>query len=401
MHQNFWQKLARPILGLAPMDGITDAAFRQMVLRHGQNGATTAADQQPDSANPRLPSVVFTEFTTVEGLAHGAAKPLLPLHYQPQERPIIAQIFGTDPQAFYQACFIIAALGFDGIDINMGCPSKSVATHGAGAGLIRTPELAQEIVRACRRATMDIAAGRSAAEAGVHPDIVNWLEQRSPRPPRPPHPPRSLRPPRSPDSTNTASNPPQQRSPLPVSVKTRLGYDRIITAEWIQHLLEAEPDCLTLHGRTLSQMYSGRANWDEIGKAAALIRRERPETTFLGNGDIESLNDARQKTADYGLDGVLVGRATFGNPWFFSGHLPTARERLAAAAEHARLYESIFGGGPKAFAPMKKHLGWYCKGFPGAKELRLELMAANSATEVEQIIAGRQNGNLFEAFAKN
>jgi tRNA-dihydrouridine synthase len=146
-------------------------------------------------------------------------------------------------------------------------------------------------------------------------------------------------------------------------------------------------------------MYSGHANWDEIGKAAALIGRERPETTFLGNGDIESLNDARQKTADYGLDGVLVGRATFGNPWFFSGQRPTASERLAAAVEHARLYESIFGSDPKVFAPMKKHLGWYCKGFAGAKELRLRLMAAESAAEVQEIIATRQAGKLFDTDA--
>lgn len=359
MHQNFWQKLERPILGLAPMDGITDSAFRQMVLRHSR---TTA----PSNERPRLPTVLYTEFTTVEGLAHGAAKPLLPFHYDQLEHPIIAQIFGTDPQAFYQACFIIAALGFDGIDVNMGCPSKSVSTHGAGAGLIRTPELAKEILRACRRATIDIAAGRSAAEAGVHPDIVAWLEKRSPH------------------ATGALDD--SKRSPLPISVKTRLGYDRPITEEWMSHLLETEPDCITLHGRTLNQMYSGRADWDEIGKAAALIHRERPETVFLGNGDIDSLDDARQKTADYKLDGVLVGRATFGNPWFFGEHQPTPSERLAAAAEHAELYEAIFGGGPKVFAPMKKHLGWYCKGFPGAKELRLELMAADSAAEVKEII---------------
>lgn len=359
MHSNFWQKLAKPILGLSPMDGITDTAFRQMVLRHSK------------------PTVVFTEFTTVEGLAHGAIKPLLPFLYDRNEHPIIAQIFGTDLAGYYQACFIIAALGFDGIDINMGCPSKSVSTHGAGAGLICTPELAKDIVRTCRQATLDFAAGKTLEEASVHPAIIEYLAN-TPAGGSTPHPP--LTPPSPPRFT------------LPISVKTRLGYKKIITEEWLKHLLEVAPDNISLHGRTLTQMYSGEAHWEEIGKAAALTHAERPDTTFLGNGNIESLADAHEKIRQYNLDGVLIGRASFGNPWIFSDHHPSTEEKLSAAIEHCELYQSIYGQNPKAFAPMKKHLGWYSKGFDGAKELRLELMACNSADEVKQIIARHHLG---------
>ena len=381
MHSNFWQNLSKPILGLSPMDGITDSAFRQMVLRHSH------------------PSVVFTEFTTVEGLSHGAVKPLLPFIYAENERPIIAQIFGTDPEAFYQACFIIAELGFDGIDINMGCPSKSVSSHGAGAGLIRTPRLAQEIVKICRQATLDYAAGRSAAEAGVAPDILheirlmNHSRTQLVTSPNQQHSAVSTEvtpggggahPPLPPRHKTTGTRP--DITPLPISVKTRIGYDSIITREWLKHLLEVEPDNISLHGRTLKQMYSGEANWEEIARAADLIRKERPTTTFLGNGDIADITDAHTKITQYNLGGVLIGRASFGNPWIFSDHVPSTEEKLAAALEHCELYESIYGQHPKAFAPMKKHLGWYSKGFSGAKELRLELMACNSATTVKTIL---------------
>lgn len=341
MHSDFWQKIEKPILGLAPMDGVTDAAFRQIIVKHGN------------------PDIIFTEFTTVEGLAHGAIKPLRAFEYSENEHPIIAQIFGKNPDSFYSACFIICALGFDGIDINMGCPSKSVYGHGAGAGLIGTPKLAQQIIKTCHRATHDWANGTTLKQANVHPDIIEYLKE------------------------NTTEVP---KKILPVSVKTRIGLDKVITEEWITALLEAEPDNITLHGRTFKQMYAGQADWKEIGKAAKLIKKIRPETTILGNGDIKSHKDALKKTKKYKTDGVLIGRACFGNPWVFTDHKADIKEKLKTAIEHCKVHENLNGPEPKQFAPMKKHLGWYCKGFDGAKELRMELMKANSTKEVENII---------------
>lgn len=350
MENNIWNSLPRPIIGLSPMDGVTDAAFRYMVARYGH------------------PSIIFTEFINVEGLAHGAVKTLPAFLYDPIESPIVGQIYGVTPDNFYQACFIVAELGFDGIDINMGCPSKAVSGHGGGAGLIKTPKLACDIIRSCRRAAADWAAGKTIQEAGVHQDLLPFIREQQ-----------KLR-----------GGPPPRR-PLPVSVKTRLGYDQIITESWIETLLSCQPDNITLHGRTLRQMYSGAADWNEIAKAARLVHASPHPTTILGNGDIQSLADAHQKILESGVDGALIGRASFGEPWIFSTDTsPDLNKKFAIALEHCRKYAEIFGTHPKAFAPMKKHLGWYCRGFAGAKELRLQLMSCNSYLEVEHVLQNHQ-----------
>jgi len=344
MHATFWQKLAKPVIGLSPMDGVTDAACRYMVAKYGH------------------PSVIFTEFINVEGLAHGAVKTLPALLYDEIERPVIAQIYGITPENFYGACFIAAELGFDGIDINMGCPSKAVSGHGGGAALIRQPKIAQEIIRTCKRAAADWAAGKTAREAGVHRDIIAFI------------------------AAQKKIHGHNKRRLLPVSVKTRLGYDKVITKEWLETLLECEPDNISLHGRTLKQMYGGAADWDEIAKAAKLVHAAKYPATILGNGDIQNIGEAREKIKQTGVDGVLIGRATFGQPWIFQDAHPSTKEKFRIALEHCRQYAKIFGSHPRAFAPMKKHLGWYCKGFPGAKELRLQLMSCDSADDVKQIL---------------
>lgn len=355
MHSNFWQNLANPILGLSPMDGVTDAAFRFIVAKYGQ------------------PSVIFTEFINVEGLAHGAVKTLPAFLYDPIERPLIGQIYGITPDNFYQACFIVAELGFDGIDINMGCPSKAVSGHGGGAGLIKKPKLACDILKTCRRAAADWAAGKTVREAGVHQDLLPFIRQQQ-----------KLR-----------GGPPPRRL-LPVSVKTRLGYDKIITGSWIETLLSCEPDNITLHGRTLREMYTGEAHWDEIAKAAEIVHAAKYPVTILGNGDVKSLSDARRKIAQNGVDGALIGRASFGEPWIFSdAPPPDLPEKFRIALEHCQKHEEIFRINKAAgstltptqiFAPMKKHLGWYCRGFAGAKELRMQLMSADSTAEVKKIL---------------
>lgn len=331
---NFWNNLERPIIGLSPMDGVTDGAFRYMIAKYSR------------------PGVMMTEFTNVEGLARGASEMLKAFIYDEIERPIVAQIYGVEVDSFYKCTVMLLAMGFDGVDINMGCPANKVASRGSGAGLIQTPELAKEIIRACKRGAVDWANGISLEEAGVHENlraVVRVVGERVLR---------------------------------PISVKTRIGFDEDTAEEWMKHLLEEKPANITLHGRTLKQMYLGEANWAAIGRAANVVRGSG--VSFLGNGDVHSMADARAKCEQYGLDGVLVGRAVMGKPWFFDGEEPvTLEERMAVLLEHCRYFVSL---GHLPFHVIKKHLAWYCHGFVGAKEMRMAMMRAGGLDDVEEII---------------
>jgi tRNA-dihydrouridine synthase B len=322
------------------MDGVTDAAFRHIMAVHGR------------------PALSMTEFTAAEGIRAGAERLLQDFLYSESERPAVAQVFGSDPTAFFVAGAVAAALGFDGVDINMGCPAKNVTERGAGAALIRDPQRALEIIRQTRAGIQAWANGASLEEAGVHERIIPAiLAQRE-----------------------AHGNP--ERRELPVSVKTRVGYDSIVIEEWVHELLKEKPAAITIHGRTLKQLYSGLADWEAIARAAAIIHET--ETIVLGNGDVSSLEDAHARCLSYGVDGVLIGRAAFGNPWLFSGHTPTEKERLAVALEHARYFKTITNG--FAFQRMRKHLLDYTRGFEGAKEVRVGLMRVQSIAEVEAII---------------
>ncbi len=345
MEKGFWKNLSKPIIALSPMDGVTDAPFRAITAKYGK------------------PDVMITEFTSVEGICAGATKPLTAFLYNESERPVVGQLFGSTPDAFYKATFVLCELGFDGVDINMGCPASSIASKGAGAALILTPDTAKAIIRKTRRACEDWAAGKTMEEAGLHQDTIDWVNAN--RPSNLPH---------------MSEHP--VRKVLPVSLKTRIGYDSIVIEEWIKHLLEVEPVNISIHGRTLKQGYSGKADWEAIAKAAAIIHRT--ETTVLGNGDIQNMNQAHERINQYGVDGALIGRAAFGNPWVFNNKEGTVEERLEIAKEHSRIFEKIHDG---YFVPMRKHLAWYCKGFPGAGEVRQKLMHTHSAADVENILA--------------
>jgi nifR3 family TIM-barrel protein len=289
------------------------------------------------------PDFLITEFVSVDALHHATgerrerllktfkrAQDVAPLQNPPKE---IAQIFGHTPEYFKEAARLIESLGFDGIDINMGCPMHKVEDQGSGAGLIRTPELAKEIVLAVKSATN-----------------------------------------------------------LPVSVKTRIGVDRDIAEEWMEHLMEVKPTHIALHGRTLRQLYSGSADWEAIGRAAKIVHKHGG--IIFGNGDVESMADANEKAAKYNVDGILIGRAAEGNPGVFVGIYPTPRQRLDWMVEHAKVFESIFKpevvkeGDYRWFMPMRKHLAWYCKGFEGAVEMRSRLMTTNSLDEVNKVLEG-------------
>lgn len=389
MQRGFWNSLgagasepnggaAEPIVGLAPMDGVTDAAFRYITCKYSR------------------PSFVMTEFTNVEGLARGASKMMKAFIYDESERPVVGQIFGTEVESFYKSTVMLCAMGFDGVDINMGCPALKVANKGSGAGLIRTPDLACEIIRACKRGARDWAEGITLEAAGVHENIIAEIEVMREKgrlgggkvctctdeaPAKKCACARNCQT----NSCHVAKE--EERKLIPVSVKTRVGYDSIVVNDWIKTLLEEQPANISLHGRTLKQMYMGKASWEAIAEAAQLCREWRDSsglgTTLIGNGDVESMADAREKIATYGVDGVMVGRATFGDPWFFGSAEPDTAERLRVMAEHARYFENL---NAHPFFNMRKHLGWYCKGFDGAKELRKELMQVENADQVETIM---------------
>lgn len=349
MESNFWQQLAKPIIGLSPMDGVTDFPFRHITKKYGN------------------PDLIYTEFTSVEGVCHSAQQLLKDFLYDETQRPIIAQVYGTTPKFFRQTAIVLSELGFDGIDINMGCPAKNVAHSGAGAALIKTPNLAQEIIRQTKAGVEDWLNGMSAQDCpDISPEICAEVQKRHLALP-------------------SAS---QQRRALPVSVKTRIGYDSAVISEWIPNLLETELAAIAVHGRTLKQQYSGQASWEEIAKAAELIHQT--STLILGNGDIESFADAQQKIHTYGTDGALLGRITMGNPQIFQKALPVNQHKnpFVIALEHAQLFEKTYQDNPKYnFLPMRKHLGWYIHDIPNASQIRQEIYRTNNSQEFQAILA--------------
>ncbi len=350
---SFWQTLPHPIIALAPMDGVSDAPFRLIQTQIGR------------------PDIVFTEFTNVQGLWRGDIRLLDAFLFDDAERPAVAQIFGSTPPDFYRAAMMVCELGFDGVDINMGCPSKCVAGKGGGAGLIREPLVAQEIVRATKQGVEDWANGQTLEGIGLAPERIARIRQ-----------------------MNAARRAPIIRRRLPVSVKTRLGYDCIIIEDWVKVLLEVEPVAISLHGRTLRQMYTGSANWEAIARAAAIVRQT--PTLILGNGDLHTPDEVLRRLDETGVHGVLIGRASMGNPWLFrdiraalagrdaGAARPTPGERLRVALRHVRLFSALLPD--HRFIELRKHLSWYCRDFYEAGTLRRQLVQANSLSEVEQLI---------------
>jgi nifR3 family TIM-barrel protein len=360
---SFWTTLPRPIMGLSPMDGVTDATFRRVIAQHGR------------------PDVTFTEFTHVHDVCRGPEFLLNTLIYSELERPVVAQLYGKDPALFYQATHAACELGFDGIDINMGCPSKNVASSGSGAGLIRTPDVAHAIMQATSRAIHDWANGQTLEQVGFKPARIAAIQAMN---------------------AGRQGAAPVQRRVLPLSVKTRLGYDSVIVEDWVSHLIQEKPVAITLHGRTLRQMYRGEADWSAIARAAQLVKGTG--ILLLGNGDVQNLGEVVSRVRSTQVDGVLVGRAVLGAPWFFRAKeharaltkadasdasihdQPIALDaRFALMLDHARQFQAICG--PGQFHRMRKHLGWYCKGFPHAAALRGQMFRVSSAEDVEAMIA--------------
>ena len=310
--KNFWKKLNKPFTVLAPMEDVTDFVFREIL------------------AETARPDVFFTEFTNVTGLlSEGKEFVELRLKYSDKQKPIVAQIWGSEPVDYYDAAKYVATLKFDGIDINMGCPRKKVVKIKSGAALINYPELAKEIIEATKKGAPN----------------------------------------------------------LPISVKTRIGYDEIKTEEWATHLLNQDLAALTIHGRTRKQMSKGEANWEEIKKAVEIRDAIAPKTLIIGNGDVQNYQEALEKAEKYGVDGVMIGRGVFTDPWAFEKNPKehSKEEYLNLLLKHAKLFEKTWRG-KKNFAIMKRFFKIYVRNFGGASELRQKLMETENYSQVEPIM---------------
>lgn len=312
---SFWQILKttkKPIMALAPLDGVTDFVFRQLI------------------AETAKPDVLYTEFTNVDGLASkGYEHTIKRLKFSDSQHFIVAQIWGTKVENFYTAAKMIQEMGFDGIDLNMGCPVQDVMKTGCGSALIKNPELAKDFLQATREG--------------------------APK--------------------------------LPISVKTRIGINSIQTTEWIGFLLKQSLAELTIHGRTAKELSKVPAHWDEIQKAVGLRDQLSPNTIILGNGDVTSYEMALEYSDTYNVDGIMIGRGIFTNPWFFdpSGKEHTQSEHLELLLKHTKMFCNEYPD-PRAFNVMKKFFKVYVRGFPNANELKVQLMETETYSEVEKLI---------------
>lgn len=279
--------------------------------------------------------IVYTEFLSTDALAYGAKKTMEMLAFDPAiERPFIVQVFGHDPNHFLEAAKVIEQLGADGIDINMGCPAAKVVSSCHGAALIRKPELAAELVHATVKAVS-----------------------------------------------------------IPVSVKTRLGWDTQETLIPFCKALEAAgAQAFAIHGRTFNEKFIGKARWDQI-----YALKKEVSVPVIGNGDIASAADALAKIGN--LDGVMVGRGTFGNPWVMrevsdalrienegivSPHI-TFQEKIPFILEHCEL-AVLIKGEQRGMLEMRRHLSSYVKGFDGASQMRQKLVRVETLSEAREIL---------------
>jgi tRNA-dihydrouridine synthase len=267
---------------------------------------------------------------SADGLISPGRKVLLKdLEFTTKEKPVVAQLFTGHPEAMEKASKIVSKLGFQGIDINMGCPDRSVEKQGGGANMIKNPKTALAVIESARKGAPGI----------------------------------------------------------PISVKTRIGYNKNEIDTWIRFLLEQKLPALTVHLRTRKEMSLVPAHWEYMKDIIALRDAISPETLIIGNGDVSSLLQAKQYIEKYGCDGIMIGRGIFGNPWFFSGKSNeeiSIKEKLNVLVEQSKLFEKNLGK-VKSFAVMKKHFKAYISNFEGAKELRIKCMEVNNSKELAKI----------------
>lgn len=356
MH-GFWEQLKnrKPFFVLAPMADVTDISFRLAVIKYSRKGEPAGG-----------PDVLWTEFVSADGLILGGKESLIKdLQFDESERPIVAQLFGSNPETMRQASKLACELGFDGIDINMGCPDKSIERQGAGAAMMKNPPNAVDIIRAVK--------------TGIH------------------------------DAGKI----------IPVSVKTRVGYNTLEIETWIPLILKQNIAALTVHARTRKELSKVPARWELLKRVVEIRDIVAPDTLIIGNGDITDIALGKLRARQTGVDGIMIGRSALGNPWIFdegsviketllsiprfiSSILPSAwvkklkgdrkytvvsktkEERIEALLYHAQLFDKYLKD-HKNFSVLKKHIKAYINGFQGAKEMRVEIFdTVNSYEELKQ-----------------
>ncbi|MEI7819020.1 MAG: tRNA-dihydrouridine synthase [bacterium] len=311
-----WTQLSeskQPFFVLAPMDDVTDLVFRQLIEE------LAPAD------------IYMTEFASVEGFCSAGRHAIeRRLRLAENERNVVAQIWGTTPDKYRETAEELAQRGFVGIDINMGCPAKDVVKTGACSALIKTPDLATEIIAATKAGAGD----------------------------------------------------------LPVSVKTRIGFNDIDIEGWLGHLLKQDIAALTVHLRTVKEQSKVPAHWELMKQIVELRDAIAPQTVIIANGDIVSRDEGIQKAQETGVDGIMIGRGVFHNPWIFDleSREHSIEERKAVLLRHLELFEQTWVHAEKKFEPLKKFFKIYIQGFEGAAELRAQLMACKSIEQVRLLL---------------
>ena len=311
---NIWQELPRPFLILAPMEGVTDLAFRQVVAKAGR------------------PDLFYTEFTNVSSYASekGRHNALERLEIVESDKPIIAQIWGKNPDHFSELSGALESLGFAGVDLNFGCPDKHVNKAGGGAAMIKTPELAVDCYRKVKAATS-----------------------------------------------------------LPVSIKTRLGFSSVDEYKtWLPTLLAEHPAALTVHLRTRKEMSKVAAHYELIPEILRMRAEISPETRLIINGDIKDRAAALELHAKYPeIDGFMIGRGVFSNPYCFTDHVATREELMELLHLHLDLYEKQMALHGLPYEPLKHYYKIYINNFPGASDLRAKLMETHSVAEAREVLS--------------
>lgn len=325
MKDNFWHDLPRPFFVLAPMEDVTDVVFRHVVAEAGR------------------PDVYFTEFTNTVSYCHPEGKESVRgrLTFTEDEQPIVAHIWGDQPEYFRQMSIGMAELGFKGIDINMGCPVPNVAGKGKGCGLIRRPDVAAELIEA--------------AKAGG----------------------------------------------LPVSVKTRLGYTHVDEwRDWLTHILKQDIVNLSIHLRTKKEMSNADAHWELIPEIKKLRDEVAPHTLLTINGDIPDRETGLKLAEEYGVDGIMIGRGIFKNPFAFEKEPKehSSKELLDLLRLHLDLFDKYTAEESRPFKPLRRFFKIYVRGIRGASELRNQLMSTNSTDEVRALLDAfeRENADVLE-----
>ena len=293
------------------MANVTDVVYRDMLVREGK------------------PDVFWTEFVSCDGLLSNGRERLMPdLAFNETQRPIVAQFFTSKPDNMRECARMAKEMGFDGVDVNMGCPEKSIQKQGAGAACMKDPDNAVAVIEAA----IEGADG------------------------------------------------------LPISVKTRIGYNKDEIDTWIPVLLKTGIQALTIHLRTKKEMSKVPAHWERMSDIVELRNKLNPNILIIGNGDLLTKSHGREKVSDTGCDGVMIGRGLFHNYRLFSEKSsPTMEERVRAAIHHTQDFQKAFEG-KKPFEIMKKHYKAYISGFPEASEKREQLFKANTYDEAISIL---------------